>query len=75
MSVNPGDPVFPRPQFAYPNGKINHGNVGMDIRTYIATHIMAAAVVGLDNANEDYCANMAVACADALIYRLNEEED
>ena len=89
MSKTKGDaPAFPKPLDPYPNMQMrgDGGNPGMDLRTYIATQVLAGLGDWTPNQDDgsppDWTsmaalrkrrAEWAVAQADALIAALNAE--
>ena len=78
MAITSKDPAFPRPYVSddqtAPDSDYKLAQIGMDIRTYIATQIMAALYFDRHSGSPTGNAVQAVEGADALIWELNNEK-
>jgi len=51
-ATNTGGPAFPFPAYTYPNGEINHGEGGMDLRDYLAAKAMQGVLASLQEGDD-----------------------
>jgi hypothetical protein len=68
---NTGGPAFPFPAYIYPNGEINHGEGGMDLRDYFAAKAMQGELATLCDPQNQIC-GLALDTSDEQLARLTK---
>jgi hypothetical protein len=66
-TINSGGPAFPIADVPYPNGNVQHGWNGMTLRDWFAGQALAGLTADPDMPTFHKCAEIAYACADAML--------